>query len=215
MALNKQSSFQIHFFCVSFLRFFDKQTNKCFFLLEIHYSCVSYLRFLNKKYFWFCRRLSLVKGRWWQWVPNCPISRIVAFVEKVSNLGPNRALVGREAGGTRETAASQTGFTLLLYLLLHPPALPPKPHSVVCTKHRTVATVEKVSVEKIGHTASPLSPPSQIRPMKKCIERMKGGKLSTSGSLRCRPGQAITIIECLRLSKLVGIRKGWIQVYNL
>ena len=42
--------------------------------------------------FSFFTMLILVKGRRWQWVPNCPISRIVAFVEKVCNLWPNRRM---------------------------------------------------------------------------------------------------------------------------
>ena len=122
----------------------------------------------------FCKMFSLLKGRRWQWTRNCPISRIVAFVEKVCNLGPNRAL-GRGAGGTPwETAASQTGFTL-------------KHH---CTKLCNRLLYRRYLSKKIRHTGSPLSPPSQIRPMKKCIERMKGegGKWPLVG--HCKVGQA-------------------------
>ena len=67
--------------------------------------------------------LILVKGRRWQWVPNCPISRIVAFVEKVCNLWPNRRMgrwhrhTGRGEGDScfSPTGSNRPSPTLLLW----------------------------------------------------------------------------------------------------
>ena len=144
-------------------------------------------------------RIGLVKGRRWQWVPNCPISRIVAFVEKVSNLGPYRARWEAAGGTTRGDSC--------LSNRLYPP--PPPAGGSLCGVPKHVATVEKRYLsKKSGTQPESFEPRPKSGQWKRWIERMKGGKLSTSGSLRCRPGQAITIIECLRLSKLVVIRIG-------
>ena len=154
--------------------------------------------FGQKIIFQCCTRLGLVKGRRWQWVPNCPISRIVAFVEKVSNLGPNRGDC-ETAGGT-----STRGDSCLSNRLYPPPPPAPAGGACLCRVPKHAATVEKGYLsKKSGTQPESFEPPSQIRPMKKVHwkdERRKGGKLSTSGSLGCRPGQAITIIECSRLS---------------
>ena len=152
-------------------------------------------------------RIGLVKGRRWQWVPNCPISRIVAFVEKVSNLGPNRGDC-ETAGGT-----STRGDSCFSNRLYPPPPPPPAGGACLCRVPKHAATVEKGYLsKKSGTQPESFEPPSQIRPMKKVHwkdERRKGGKLSTSGSLGCRPGQAITIIA--RMPKIVktGRNQDW------
>ena len=124
-------------------------------------------------------RIGLVKGRRWQWVPNCPISRIVAFVEKVSNLGPYRARWEAAGGTTRGDSC--------LSNRLYPP--PPPAGGSLCGVPKHVATVEKRYLsKKSGTQPESFEPRPKSGQWKRWIERMKGGKLSTSGSLRCRPG---------------------------
>ena len=135
--------------------------------------------FGQKIIFQCCTRLGLVKGRRWQWVPNCPISRIVAFVEKVSNLGPNRGDC-EVAGGT--STRGDSCFSNRLYPPSPPPPPPPPPPpaggACLCRVPKHAATVEKGYLsKKSGTQPEPFEPPSQIRPMKKVHwkdERRKG-----------------------------------------